>query len=195
MSRYQAISLMILAASLWSIAGVVTRHLDSAPCFEVTFWRSGFCALALAIGVAGMGIIWMFVYDKNATFSITGSLVSLGVPLAAAINFTLLQHIGLDKVPVTDRKPAQDMTQAVLIGAILSALATLPLAWPLQASVHDIDLLSVLGIFQLAIPGLLVVRLSRDLSAPEISLLGQLEVIFGVTWDGYGQERHSRQIP
>ena len=32
---------------MWSIAGVVTRHLDSARGFEVTFWRSLFNALAL----------------------------------------------------------------------------------------------------------------------------------------------------
>ena len=32
------------------------------------------------------------------------------------------------------------------------------------------------------LPCFLVVRLSKVLSAPEISLLAQLEVIFGVTW-------------
>jgi len=103
--------------------------------------------------------------------------------LAAAVNFTILQHVGLnkDKVVASEDKPAQDMLQAVLIGAILSALATLPLSWPFQASAHDIRPLSLLGIFQLALPCLLVVRLSRELSAPEILLLTQLEVIFGVT--------------
>ena len=35
---------------------------------------------------------------------------------------------------------------------------------------------------QVAIPCLLVVRLSRELSAPEISLIAQLEVIFGTAW-------------
>ena len=38
---------MIAATLMWSIAGVVTRHLDSARSFEVTFWRSAFNALAL----------------------------------------------------------------------------------------------------------------------------------------------------
>ena len=45
-------------------------------------------------------------------------------------------------------------------------LVTLPLAWPLQASTHDIGLLALLGTFQLALPCLLVVRLSRELPAP-----------------------------
>jgi drug/metabolite transporter (DMT)-like permease len=38
----RAIALMIVAATLWSIAGVVTRHLQSAGRWEVTFWRSLF---------------------------------------------------------------------------------------------------------------------------------------------------------
>jgi drug/metabolite transporter (DMT)-like permease len=42
---------------------------------------------------------------------------------------------------------------------------------------------------QLAIPCLIVVRLSRVLPAPEISLLALLEVIFGVllAWVGAGE--------
>jgi drug/metabolite transporter (DMT)-like permease len=40
----RAIALMIVAPLLWSIAGVVTRHLDSAGRWEVTFWRSLFAA-------------------------------------------------------------------------------------------------------------------------------------------------------
>jgi drug/metabolite transporter (DMT)-like permease len=138
----------------------------------------------LAIAVAGLGIVWMFLYEGDATFSLIGSLVALAVPLAAAVNFTILQHVGLDKgkVLAPDDEPVQDMLQAVLIGATLSALVTLPLSWPFQASAHDLGLLSLLGVFQLAIPCLLVVRLSRELPAPEISLLSLLEVIFGVAW-------------
>ncbi len=263
MSHLRAVFLMILVALLWSIAGVITRHLDSAPSFEVTFWRSGFNALALAvaltllrgpglwrsllhapgvmwisglcwgimftsfmvaitlttvanvlitlavgplitalfariflkhnlsaatwlaIAVASLGIAWMFRQDGgDIQLSLLGTLVALAVPLSSAANFTILQYVGLDrgKSTAAGGKPMQDMLPAVLIGATLSAIATLPLSWPFQASAHDLYLLSFLGIFQLAIPCLLVVRLSRELSAPEISLLAQLEVIFGVTW-------------
>lgn len=253
---------MVLVTLLWSMAGVVTRHLDSADSFEVTFWRSTFNALALAIALtiirgpalwrgllhaplvvwlsgicwaimftafmmaitlttvanvliilalgplitalfarfllghrlptatwlaiisAVLGIAWMFGHQGDATFSLTGILVALAVPLASAVNFTTLQHVGLQhgRVILPNGKPVQDMLPTVLIGAILSALATLPFSWPFQASVHDLGLLSFLGIFQLALPCLLLVRLSRELPAPEISLLNQLEVIFGVTW-------------
>ena len=49
MTHGRAVALMVLATLLWSIAGVVTRHLDAARSFEVTFWRSRFNALTLLL--------------------------------------------------------------------------------------------------------------------------------------------------
>jgi drug/metabolite transporter (DMT)-like permease len=74
------------------------------------------------------------------------------------------------------------MPLAVLFGALISTALMLPLAWPMQANGHDLVLLAGLGVFQLAIPCLLVVRLSRVLIGPELALLGQLEVVLGVLW-------------
>lgn len=48
LSHRYAVFLMICAATLWSIAGVFTRHLDAARGFEVTFWRSVFAAVFVA---------------------------------------------------------------------------------------------------------------------------------------------------
>jgi drug/metabolite transporter (DMT)-like permease len=62
----------------------------------------------------------------------------------------------------------------------------LPLSWPLQASMHDVSLLAMLGVVQLAIPCLLVVTLTRVLPGPEIALLALLEVVFGVAWAWLG---------
>ena len=85
---------------------------------------------------------------------------------------------------VTQRSHAQgrnvDLVPAVLVGAVISSLATLPLAMPLQASAHDVGLLAVLGLVQLAIPCALAVVCARVLKAPEIALLALLEVIFGI---------------
>jgi drug/metabolite transporter (DMT)-like permease len=78
------------------------------------------------------------------------------------------------------------MLPAVLVGAVLSALATLPLALPLAASTQDLGLLALLGVVQLAIPCLMAVAAARVLSAPEVSLLGLLEVVFGVAWAWLG---------
>lgn len=267
MTHRRAVSLMILCTLLWSIAGVVTRQLDAARSFEVTFWRSLFNAAALlvallalrgaglwadirrggralwfsaacwavmytnfmvaitlttvatvlvtmavaplvtalfartflhhrlprrtwvAIGVAGLGIAWMFGRQAlSGGASMTGALVALGVPLAAAANWTLLQHLH-QRHAADPRIEEPQMLPAVLLGALLSAAVTLPLALPLSATAHDLSWLALLGVFQLAIPCLLVVRLSKVLPAPEISLLGLLEVIFGVVlaWVGAGE--------
>jgi drug/metabolite transporter (DMT)-like permease len=265
MTHRRAIFLMVLVTLLWSIAGVVTRHLEAARSFEVTFWRSFFTALSLmaglfffkghglwvslrgggrwlwlsgicwavmftafmlaltltsvanvlvmmalgplvtalfsriflgyalpgatwlAIVVAGFGVAWMFAGDAGSGFSLAGVAVAGCVALAGAANWTLLQAAG--------SRQRVDMMPAVLIGALLSALMTLPLAWPLQASAHDVGLLGLLGVVQLALPCLLVVRLSRELPAAEIALLGLLEVVFGVTWAWlWGGETPSSQV-
>jgi drug/metabolite transporter (DMT)-like permease len=138
----------------------------------------------VAIAVAGVGIAWMFGHEVQAADarSLLGMALALAVPLAAAVNFTVLQHISHGETAGA----SQDMLPAVLIGALLSAVCTLPLAWPLQASLHDVVLLAGLGVFQLALPCLLVVGLSRVLPAPEIALLGLLEVVFGVLWAWVG---------
>ena len=258
MTHGRAVAMMVLVTLLWSIAGVVTRWLDSAQAFEVTFWRSAFNALALvillaalrgpaalwsslrgggralwlsalcwctmftafmvaitlttvanvlvtmalvplftaviarvalghrlptrtwsAIALAGAGIAWMYVSELQGGRHLVGTAVALAVPLAGAVNWTLIQSL-------RGRASAPDMLPAVLIGAVLSAAITLPLAWPLQASAHDIGWLALLGTVQLAIPCLLSVTIARTLPAPELSLLSLLEVLFGVAWAWLG---------
>ena len=241
---------MVLVALLWSTAGVVTRHLEFARSFEVTFWRSLFAALSLllilpyfqgrsvfrkihsagsalwlsgacwgvmftaymvaftlttvgnvlvtlavgplltaivarifigyrvpartwlAIVVAGAGIAYMFASQVGSA-SLLGSLVALSIPIAAAVNWTISQHSH-------DQGHDLDLVPAVLMGALLSTMATCLLAYPFQASVHDVTLLGLLGVFQLAIPCVLCMVCARVLHAPEISLLQLLEVIFGI---------------
>ncbi|WP_334154760.1 DMT family transporter [Tepidimonas sp.] len=45
----QAVALMVAVTFLWATAGVVTRQLEQAQAFEITFWRSAFTALSLAL--------------------------------------------------------------------------------------------------------------------------------------------------
>src|SRR6185369_4601047 len=131
----------------------------------------------VAIVVAGAGIAWMYGNSVSAEGThLLGTLVALGVPLAAAINWNTLQRSGR----------SVDLVPALLIGAIVSSAVTLPLALPFHASAHDIALLALLGVFQLAIPCTLAVRLSRSLAAPEIALLALLEIIFGIAWAWIG---------
>ena len=263
----RAVALMVLVALLWSTAGVVTRHLEAARAFEVTFWRSFFTAAALlvilpvwqgrgiwarmaragwvlwasgacwaimftafmvaltltsvanvlitlaagplltalvsrfvtghrlpgrtwaAIVVAGAGIGSMFV-SQLAAGSVAGTLVSFCVPMAAAANWTLVQRNRLKAHDDSGRSsPPIDLVPAVLVGALISTLLTLPLAWPMAASGHDLLLLAGLGAFQLAVPCVLSVVCARVLSAPEVSLLALLEVLFGtlLAWAGAGE--------
>lgn len=263
MAHRRAVALMLIVTLMWSIAGVVTRHLESARGFEVTFWRSLFTALSLliyfvwqhrsatlgqfkagpvlwlsglmwagmftcfmmaltmttvanvlitmslaplmaallgrfmlglhvpvrtwvAIVVAGGAVAWMYSNGLNADpRHVAGSLVALGVPLAAAINWNLIRRSGT----------SVDLLPALLIGALLSCAVTGPLSWPWQSSAHDLVLLAGLGLFQLAIPCVLAVRVARHLPAPEMALLALLEIVFGIflVWLGAG-EKPSGQV-
>lgn len=261
LTHRRAVWMMVAVTLMWSIAGVVTRQLETARSFEVTFWRSFFTALTLllilplwrgpgvvwrqlrtappalwwsglcwggmftsfmlaltmtsvagvlvisslnplftallawvflrqriawftwaAIALAGVGMLWMFGSQLEGG-SWQGMVVALFVPLTAAINWIVVQHAHAKGADV-------DLVPSVLVGGVLSALATLPLAWPLQATGHDIGLLALLGAVQLAIPCTLLVICARVLKAPEISLLAQLEILFGIllVWIGAGEQ-------
>ena len=260
LTHQRAVWMMVAVTLMWSTAGVVTRQLETARSFEVTFWRSFFTALSLlvilpmwrgpaliwhqlrtapaalwwsglcwagmftffmlaltmtsvagvlvisslnplftallawlflrqhiawftwvAIALAGLGMAWMFGHQLGDDSGL-GLLVALFVPLSAAVNWTVVQHAHAKGEDV-------DLVPSVLVGGVLSALVTLPLALPLQATAHDIGLLALLGLVQLAIPCTLLVICARVLKAPEISLLGQLEIIFGIllVWIGAGE--------
>ena len=249
----RAVLLMLLVTFMWSIAGVVTRQLEQAKSFEVTFWRSFFTMLSLliilplwqgrgvfkamhwrskafwvsgvcwsvmftafmlaltltsvgnvlvtmaigplitalmarffngyklptrtwvAIAVAGAGIAYMFGAQMNlgAPGALAGCLVALLVPFAGATHWTVVQRSqsGGERI---------DLVPCVLVGAVISCIVTLPLAFPLSASGHDVAWLALLGVVQLAIPCALSVLCARVLKAPEVSLLALLEVIFGI---------------
>lgn len=147
----------------------------------------------IAIVVAGAGIVWM--YGAQLNFSgdsggpsgglLLGSLIALIVPIAGSVQWTVAQH--QSRQVATDKTAAKiGLVPSVLIGATLSALATLPLTLPWQADVTDLGWLGLLGVVQLGIPCVLAVFCARVLKAPELALLGLLEVIFGILWAWLG---------
>ena len=260
LTHSKAVAMMIVVTLMWSIAGVVTRHLESARSFEVTFWRSFFTVGALliilpalqgravfakirgggvalwlsgvcwavmftafmlaltlttvanvlvtmavgpfvtallarifigdriprrtwvAIAMAGVGIAWMYAGEIDLSSHLTGTLVALLVPVASACNWTIVQHSRA-------RGRSLDLVPAVLTGAVISTLVTLPLSFPFSATEHDLWLLALLGLVQLAIPCALSVLCASVLKAPEMALLALLEVIFGIllAWLGAGE--------
>jgi len=130
----------------------------------------------VAAAAASAGIAWMFASSMDDAGHVGGMLVALLVPLASALNLVALRasHARVDLVP------------AVMLGGLLSALVALPLALPFNASGKDLVLLSLLGIFQLGLPCMLLVIASRHLLAPELALLGLLEVVLGPLWAWLG---------
>lgn len=175
----------MLAITLTTVANVLVT-MALAPLFTALAARGVLrqrlpARTWLAVGAAGLGIAWMYgdQFAAGQTRHLLGTAVALAVPVAAATNWTLLQHL-------RQRPSAPDMLPAVLLGALLSAALTLPLALPLQASAHDLGLLALLGTVQLAMPCLLAVAAARVLPAPELALLALLEVIFGVLWAWWG---------
>lgn len=132
----------------------------------------------IAVSAAALGIGWMFGSGLGAhgPRDYLGMAIASMVPVAAAINVVTLRA----SAATVDLRPA------VMLGGALSCLIAAPLAFPLQATGKDILLLGGLGIFQLGLPCLLLVIASRVLAAPEIALLGLLEVLLGPLWAWLG---------
>jgi drug/metabolite transporter (DMT)-like permease len=129
----------------------------------------------IAMTGAFIGMMLMFI-ESLGSGRMIGNLVALFVPIAYGINVVILR-----------KSHAQaDMVMAVLIGSFISALLTFPLAWPFQASNHDLTLLALMGIVQLAVGCILFVRATPHLTAAEISLIGLLESILAPLWVWWG---------
>jgi drug/metabolite transporter (DMT)-like permease len=129
----------------------------------------------LSIGVAGLGIVWMVRHGLSAQ-GLVGMAIAFGVPVAGAINIVNLKRTGAHV----------DLVPAVLLGAVISLVVTLPVAVPFSASTHDMLILAGLGMFQLGLPCMLMVRAARHLAPHEIALLGLLEVVLGPLWAWLG---------
>jgi drug/metabolite transporter (DMT)-like permease len=132
----------------------------------------------IAVGAAALGIAWMFGADLTAHSArdLTGMLIALSIPIASAVNVIVLRTAG----------GQFDLRPAVMLGGAISCLIALPLALPLQATPKDVALLAFLGVFQLGLPCVLLVIASRVLLAPEIALIGLLEVVLGPLWAWLG---------
>lgn len=264
---------MIFVTLLWSTAGVVTRQIEQTDGLVLTFWRSAFNALTLALflawrgGVVALGkglvradpaqwasgacwavmftaFMWALSLTSVANVLVVmalgplftallarwlvglpltrstlwaalasgmglmlmqwpalaaalqerqldeaaaalspaglGLLIALAVPLAAAFNWILIRWAA-HRIR-GNGQPSPDFMQSVLIGACLSAAVAFFGAPDLRVSAEDMAWLAVLGIFQLAVPCLLVVSAARILQPSEVALLSLMEVLFGVAW-------------
>ncbi len=171
-----ALSLTTIANTLvvMSVSPLLTAFLARLVLKEPVQLRTWVAAAA-----AGLGIAWMAASGVGASGvrDIAGMLVALTVPVASATNFIVLRA-------AARREPGRrvDLVPAVMLGGLVSCLLALPLALPLRASAGDLARLAFLGFFQLGLPCMLMVVASRVLAAPEIALIGLLEVVLGTLW-------------
>lgn len=95
--------MMVAVTLMWSTAGVVTRHLDSARSFEVTFWRSGFTALSLLLLLPLLRGRQVFanIRHANATFWASGlcwcvmfTAFMLALTLTSVANVLITMSLG-----------------------------------------------------------------------------------------------------
>jgi drug/metabolite transporter (DMT)-like permease len=155
----------------------------------------------MAIVAAVLGVAYMYAtkFNLERRQEMLGVSIALMVPISASVQFLLMhrekQRAHRVRIQAaaegmeTVREQGRDMLPALLIGALLSAAFCLPFVLPFQASARDMVWLSMLGMFQLAIPCSLLMVASHALHAPEVSLLAQLETIFGIllAWWGAGE--------
>ena len=134
----------------------------------------------IAVAAAAVAIAWMFGSDLHAHTArdLTGMMIALSIPVASAFNVIVLRSA----------KAEIELRPAVMLGGAISCVIAMPFALPLQATPKDVALLAFLGVFQLGLPCMLLVMASRVLLAPEIALIGLLEVVLGPLWAWLGAD-------
>jgi len=127
----------------------------------------------LAMVAAFAGIVVMFV-DGIGGGGLVGNLIALTIPFAFAVNVIILRrmHAHVDMLPT------------LILSGIFSMAVVLPFAWPMELTAKDAALLAIMGVVQLGLGVLLMIRAAPLLAAAEIGLLAVLETIFGTfsTW-------------
>ena len=127
----QAVALMVLCAAMWSIAGVVTRHLDEARSFEVTFWRSLFTVLSLVLILPlwqGRGVFsrlpWRsgYFWLSGLCWSIMFTAFMVALTLTAVANVLITMAVGpfvtalFTRVVLGHRLPGRTWAAIVVAG-------------------------------------------------------------------------------
>jgi drug/metabolite transporter (DMT)-like permease len=137
MTHGHAIAVMAGAATLWSIAGVVARQLQAAQDFEVTFWRSAFTVLSLALLLAwlrGVGPLWRalrtlgtrdgrVLWVSGLCWSVMFTAFMLGITLTTVANVLVTMALAplltalLARLALGHRLPSHTWAAILLAGA------------------------------------------------------------------------------
>lgn len=124
----------------------------------------------LAIAITVGGVVFM-VSGQGSSSSLSGILVALTIPLAFGSGIVMIR-----------RHREISMLPAMLVGAAMSFVISIPFAHPLEVTRHDFFLLLVFGGAQLGV-GLAVFSIGAPkVPATEVALLSMLEPIAGPIW-------------
>ena len=96
MTHKRAVCLMLLVTLLWSTAGVVTRHLEAARGFELTFWRSAFNALALIVvlgALRGRALLQQLLGARRAVWASGLCWAMMFTAFMVALTMTRVAHV------------------------------------------------------------------------------------------------------
>ena len=153
MTHRRAVWVMVAAASMWSIAGVVTRHLDAARSFEITFWRSAFNAAALVALLSwlrGPAPLWRALrgggralWLSGACWAVMFTAYMVALSLTTVANVLVTMSIGPLLTALASRAVLGHRLARRTWGAI--ALAGLGIAWMYGHDVHLGDARHLLG--------------------------------------------------
>ena len=161
MTHRQAVWVMVAATLMWSIAGVVSRLLESARGFEVTFWRSAFNALTLVVllcAMKGAGPLWKALrgggralWLSGACWAVMYTAFMMALTLTSVANVLVTMAIGPLFTALLARAVLGHRLAARTWGAI--ALAGAGIAWMYGHEVQASDSRALLGMgVALAVP-------------------------------------------
>ncbi len=137
LSHTRAVFAMVVVTLMWSTAGVVTRHLDAARSFEVTFWRSLFTALSLLLILPLLRGRQVFgnMRHAGASFWLSGACwgvmftaFMLALTLTTVANVLITMSVGpfltalLARVFIGHRIPLRTWIAIVTAGAGIAAM-------------------------------------------------------------------------
>ena len=103
LSHGQAVWGMVAVTAMWSIAGVVTRQLEHARSFEVTFWRSFFTVVSLLVILPlwqGRGVFrqmhWKsrYFWFSGLCWSLMFTTFMVAIMLTSVANVLITMSIG-----------------------------------------------------------------------------------------------------
>jgi drug/metabolite transporter (DMT)-like permease len=138
--------------------------------------------LFMAALAAGMSMIVAGDQPSSATAPdpFRGNIIGVATGVCWALTILGLRWLGRDHA---DQAKSNNASAAVAAGNLIACLATVPHAMPITSSTAlDWAVVGFLGVFQIALAYICLVRGVRRVSAFEVSLLVLLEPVLNPVW-------------